>query len=342
MDRNISFLYLKQNSLYFVKDTLIALKVKNFKNYSIDTGFLSNIKAFLDEILFTYDNCDSQLDRLCILALTPLKVLATIRSRVFLKLYRLYKRTTLIPARNRELNAIKKISASDNMPDKSKLCLHDLTIACVATRGVEKGAAALAYSISSIKFGKAILFSHYKPWNLSPKIRHYQINPFNSVEEWGYFVIYQLYQYIDTSHVLLIHPDGFVVNPESWSDDFMKYDYIGAPWLFPKDNFSYRSKSGEIVRVGNSVSIRSLAILKAPTSLGLKWESYFGFYHEDGFLCAQYYDYLSARGFTYAPVELAYKFSVERELSDHPNKLNSFVFHDWIAKNQSYPRLSDY
>ena len=65
----------------------------------------------------------------------------------------------------------------------------------------------------------------------------------------------------------------------------------------------------KIVRVGNSVSIRSLAILKAPSSLGLKWESYFGFYHEDGFLCAQYYDYLSARGFTYAPVELAYKFS---------------------------------
>ena len=342
MDRNLSFLYLKKNRLYFAEDTLIALKVKNLKNYSIDTGFSSSIKEFINEILFTCSNVDSQLERLFILILTPLKAWVTFRSRIFLKLYRLYKRTKLIPARNRELNALKKISTSNNKPDKSKLSLHDLTIVCIATRNVEKGAAALAYSLSSINFGKAILFSHYKPWNLSPKIQHCQINPFNSVEEWGYFVIYQLYQYIDTSHILLIHPDGFVVNPDSWCDDYLKYDYIGAPWLFPKDNYSYRSKSGKIVRVGNSVSIRSLAILKAPTSLGLKWESYFGFYHEDGFLCAQYYDFLSDHGFTYAPIEVAYKFSVERELPDQPNNMNSFVFHDWIAKNQSYPRLSDY
>ena len=139
---------------------------------------------------------------------------------------------------------------------RKKLDLHRLTIVCVATRDVEKVAAALAYSMSDIKFANALLFSHYKPWNLHDDINHIQIKSFRSVEEWGFFIIYHLHKFINTSHVLLIHPDGFVVNPNSWSDEFLNYDYIGAPWPLPKDDFSY-SKSGEVVRVGNSVSIRS-------------------------------------------------------------------------------------
>ena len=135
-----------------------------------------------------------------------------------------------------------------------------------------------------------------------------------------------------SSHILLIHPDGFVVNPSSWNDDFLNYDYIGAPWPFPKDDYSYRSKSGQIVRVGNSVSIRSLDILKAPTNLKLEWEPYFGYYHEDGFLCAQHFDLLQENGFTFAPIDKAYQFSVENELPNFQNNLNSFVFHDWIGK----------
>ena len=225
---------------------------------------------------------------------------------------------------------------------QKKLDLHRLTIVCVATRDVEKAAAALAYSMSSIKFANALLLSHYKPWNLHDDIDHIHIKSFRSVEEWGFFIIYHLHKFIKTSHILLIHPDGFVVNPSSWSDEFLTYDYIGAPWLLPKDEFSYRSKSGKIVRVGNSVSIRSHAILRAPTNLRLEWQSYYGYYHEDGFLCAQNYDLLCENGFTFASIEKAYQFSVENELPKKKNNLESFVFHDWIGKNKAYPRLSDF
>ena len=238
--------------------------------------------------------------------------------------------------------AIDKINKLNSLTSIQKLSLENITLVCVATKDVEKAAAALAYSMTNIAYEKAILFSHYKPWNLHDIIHHVHIDPFHSVEEWGYFVIYELYKYISTQHILLIHPDGYVVNPTSWSNDFLKYDYIGAPWLQPKDHFSYRSKSGKIVRVGNSVSIRSLALLQAPTLLNLMWEPYHGFYHEDGFLCAQYYDTLCDKGFTYAPIEIAYKFSVENELPNFPNNLVSFVFHDWLGKNKIYPRLSDY
>lgn len=36
--------------------------------------------------------------------------------------------------------------------------------------------------------------------------------------------------YVDTDYCLIIHDDGFIVNPHLWTDDFLKYDYIGAPW----------------------------------------------------------------------------------------------------------------
>ena len=29
---------------------------------------------------------------------------------------------------------------------------------------------------------------------------------------------------------LIIHADGFAVNPEAWTDEFLNYDYIGARW----------------------------------------------------------------------------------------------------------------
>jgi hypothetical protein len=42
----------------------------------------------------------------------------------------------------------------------------------------------------------------------------------------------------DTEFAILVHEDGFIVNPECWSDEFLKYDYIGAPWPIPNDDFS--------------------------------------------------------------------------------------------------------
>ena len=53
------------------------------------------------------------------------------------------------------------------------------------------------------------------------------------VDEWGKFIIYDLYKFIKTNYILLIHPDGFVVNPELWDKKFKDFDYIGAPWPPP-------------------------------------------------------------------------------------------------------------
>lgn len=147
-----------------------------------------------------------------------------------------------------------------------------------------------------------------------------------SIDDWNYKIIYELHNYVDTDFAMLIHADGYVINPQAWKDEFLDYDYIGAPWPLPRDNYSYRTPSGELVRVGNSVSIRSKRLLEAPTRLGLEWRSYFGNINEDGFLCVHNRHVLEKNGIWFAPLEVARHFSREHEIEENKD-LKTFAFH---------------
>ena len=48
------------------------------------------------------------------------------------------------------------------------------------------------------------------------------IKPFKDVGEWGELVVFNLYKYIDTKYIILIHPDGFIVNAKMWDEKFKK------------------------------------------------------------------------------------------------------------------------
>ena len=168
----------------------------------------------------------------------------------------------------------------------------------------------MKYSMSKVRFGAALFFSHYKPQNIG-FITHIKIDKFESVEDWGKFIVFGLHDYINTDFIILIHDDGFVVNPNQWTENFKKYDYIGAPWPYPKDNYSYKTETGELVRVGNSVSLRSKRLLKLPKQLGLNWNKFNGFMHEDGFLNVQHRNILKRHGIVYADPAIAAKFGRE-------------------------------
>lgn len=147
-----------------------------------------------------------------------------------------------------------------------------------------------------------------------------------SIDDWNRKVIYELHNYILTDFALLIHADGFVVKPEAWRPEFLDYDYVGAPWPMPRDDYSYRTSRGELVRVGNSVSLRSKRIMELPTKLELPWQSYYGNTNEDGFLCVHNRDVLMEHGVSFAPLEVAKYFSKEWEIPENVG-LETFAFH---------------
>lgn len=221
---------------------------------------------------------------------------------------------------------------------RDKLQLPNVTLAAMTSVNIRQTVKALKYSMRDIDFGEVILVSHKKPWYLPADINYKYIDKIDSIDKFNYAMIYEMYKYIDTEFMLLVHADGFVVNPDMWRDEFLEYDYIGSPWTLPKDDFSYRDINGNICRVGNSVSIRSKRILEFPQKAGLPWEADHGYYNEDGFLCCKNKHIIEANGMKIAPFELAKYFGHERMMPELEG-IRPFVFHKWAGTNSEYPKF---
>jgi hypothetical protein len=154
-----------------------------------------------------------------------------------------------------------------------------------------------------------------------------------SIDEWNRKMVYELHHYVQTPFAMVIHADGYVINPEAWRPEWLGYDYIGAPWPLPRDNFSYRDPLGNLVRVGNSVSLRSKRILELPSRLNLPWRSYYGYTNEDGFLTCHNRQILEANGIRYSPFEEAIHFSKEAPLPENQG-IETFAFHHYDGPNE--------
>jgi len=224
---------------------------------------------------------------------------------------------------------------------QKKLSLNNVTLVAVSGLEINAHIRALEYSSRSINFARVLLLA---PENPSPSKTSYdfiKINSFANVGEWGKFICFELYKYIDTDYIILVHSDGFIVNPSAWDSAFLDYDYIGAPWPLSKIKGHFEDENGNSVRVGNSVSLRSTKLLEAPSLLGLKWntEEQLGHFNEDGFLCAHNKVFLESKGFKFAPLDLACYFSREEPIPENKG-VRPFAFHKWKGENKNYPRFT--
>ena len=226
-----------------------------------------------------------------------------------------------------------------------KLSLQNVTVAALACTYVYETVQAIKHSMKNIAFGDAVLVSHKKPFYLPKNIR-YEYTPQNkSINEFNYKMIYEIHKYINTDFMLLIHYDGFVINPDMWRDEFLDYDYIGAPW--PKNN-SLKDANGNICRVGNSVSIRSKRLMELPSKLNIPFEpvrsgrtAYEGSYNEDLFICVKNKHIFESEGMKFAPLETAKYFSHEASIEEIKG-IRPFAFHGYFGnnfKNKRFGRL---
>lgn len=215
--------------------------------------------------------------------------------------------------------------------------LPQVTVVAMAGVNVFATVKALAYSSKEIKFGRVLLISHERPWYLPAGIDFEPTTKTKDIYEWCHKIIYDLHRYIRTDYAILVHNDGFIVNPEQWREEFLKYDYIGAPWPVPAptDN-SYRDVRGNLIRVGNSVSLRSKRIMELPSELGVPWPPREGAFHEDGFLCCNIRHLLQEKGTKFAPLDVAKYFSHETMIPEIAG-IKPFAFHKWAGSNSAYP-----
>ena len=150
------------------------------------------------------------------------------------------------------------------MEQKKKLQLQNVTLAAMTSVNIYETIQALLYSMRGIDFGEVILITDKKPFLLPRGISYRHTSRLDSIDAFNYKMTYELKDHIHTDYALIVHADGFVIHPELWRDDFLKYDYIGAPWPLPENAYAYRDSKGMVCRVGNSVSIRSRRLMRFP------------------------------------------------------------------------------
>lgn len=165
--------------------------------------------------------------------------------------------------------------------------------------------------------------------NESKIINIIQINEIKSLKDYSHFIIYSLHKYIDSTHVLIVQWDGYVINGQKWNKSFLNYDYIGAPFIprFKDESYS-RDKNGGFHAIGNGgFSMRSKRLLEAPTKYKLVDNFSFTNYHEDGFFSVYHRYFFESKGFLWAPFSIANNFSIESPISIKDLKELPFGFH---------------
>jgi hypothetical protein len=212
-----------------------------------------------------------------------------------------------------------------------KLKLARVTV--VGVSGIDPTGAigAIALSKRGIDFHEAVLVAHQAPADLDTSITFKKCrddelvsqDPKNT-NDYSKFMLYNLHTYIASDFALVVHKGAHVLRPRRWTDEFLDYDYIGAPW--PKD--LHYTPEGDNVRVGNGgFSLRSSKLLNAFNELNLPFtDGGTGFFHEDGVICSYHRKALEDYGIKFAPVELAARFSLECDCEE--SDYHPFGFHD--------------
>lgn len=187
------------------------------------------------------------------------------------------------------------------MTATARLELPQVTLCCVDTRSVPLALWAMQRCTDLVEFGD-VLFMGPEPLKhrieVPPGIRWVACAPLKGIEDYNRIMLRELVHHVRTSHVLIMQWDGFITDPDQWRDEFLRWDYIGAPWYH----------GGHPGRVGNGgFSLRSLKLLKALQEAPVDCRR-----PEDEEICVHQQPLLTERWDTHiAPLELAQAFSWE-------------------------------
>ena len=183
----------------------------------------------------------------------------------------------------------------------TRLALPQVSLCCVdCTPRLPWALKALQLCLDRVSFGDAILCTDrgsLQAQALPAGLRWVEIDALRSIESYSEFMLKGLAAHVRTSHVLIVQWDGFVLNAAAWRDEFLGFDYIGAPW----------NHIPEPQSVGNGgFSLRSLRLLQALQDRAIQPS-----HPEDVCICQTYRAVLEARGLRFAPTALARRFAVE-------------------------------
>jgi hypothetical protein len=179
------------------------------------------------------------------------------------------------------------------------LNLDQVTLLCIENRSPELAMFAINKCTQGIHFKKVVLATDLTiPYAYPSNIELVQAPEIKTTKDYSDYLLSDLSSLIEGTHVLVIQWDSFIVNPELWDTNYLKYDYIGAPWPHHPQT-----------PVGNGgFSLRSIKLIKA-----LQDKRILKRHPEDQAICIDNKLLLEEDfGIKFAPLELAHQFAIER------------------------------
>ena len=211
---------------------------------------------------------------------------------------------------------------------KKKLKLPNVTLLAATSSEMDEAQVSMRISLQNIEFGAAKLLCTAAPKQKYPDIEYVSIPPLNSVDDYNEIIFQDLHKYFETSHCLIVQSDSFVVNANLWKEEFLKFDYIGAPWsnkIQINPNLVLHLEKNTVGNGGFSLRSHKLAEASAKINFNsLK----FPLKSEDIIICHYLYKEMLNNGIRFAPPELAAQFSMENVNHLYGQDVNSvFGFH---------------
>ena len=103
-----------------------------------------------------------------------------------------------------------------------KLQLPSVTLICIDCVNANRAVSVLELCKDKADFGAVKLLTSL-PIEYQHKI---EIPPLNTLVAYSIFMLTKVHEFINTEHLLVVQRDGFILNPQSFNQEWLTYDYI--------------------------------------------------------------------------------------------------------------------
>ena len=192
--------------------------------------------------------------------------------------------------------------------------LRSVTLVMQETRCHELARLALEDTIKHVEFGEVLIVTDKPEAIKIPGATYVTVEDWPRKIDWCRYNWFELPQYINTDQTLLIQWDSWIYDPTVWQDEWLKYDYVGAPWWY-SDSYNV-GNSGFCLKSRHLMDWVAARKYKYPVTTSA----------EDALLSRRYRPQLEQEGnFLWAPNEVAldFAFEVVRRSKNH----RTFGFH---------------
>jgi hypothetical protein len=187
--------------------------------------------------------------------------------------------------------------------------MKDVTLVAIEWQWYDLTRYAIERSLEHIDAKEVVIISDKE---ILSGAKHIIMPPVNGMSEYANIMLKGTNEHVNTGHALYVQWDGIANDKTQWTDDFLKYDYIGAPWPWEPEGKN----------IGNGgFSLRSKKLLEACQDHVIALTDNIAV-AEDKIIGSVHRTYLEQQGIQFAPTALAKQFSFE--LGDH---VPSFGFH---------------